>query len=145
METITNDIDIIYSRDIIERIKELKENFSICPHCREGLLEEESINTNKCPDCEQKLLESDEINELGALKNIVDQASGCEDFEHGEGLIHESFFTEYCEQLCEDIGDIPSNLPWYIESNIDWDGVADHIKQDYTEIDFDGVIYFIRD
>ena len=144
METITNDMDTIDSRDIIERIEELKEVFLICPHCREGLLEEESIETNKCPDCEQELLEGDEKDELETLRKIVDQASDCGDFKHGESLICESYFTEYCEQLCEDIGDIPANLPWYIESNIDWDGVAEDIKQDYMKIDFDGVSYFMR-
>ena len=119
METITNDMDTIDSRDIIERIEELESGLVM--------------------GC------GGDVEELKSLKSVFDQAENCGDFKYGEGLIRESHFVEYCEQLCEDIGDIPANLPWYIKSNIDWDGVADEIKQDYTEIDFDGVIYFIRD
>ena len=118
MESITNTQDIIDSRDIIERIEEVESGLVM--------------------GC------GGDVAELKTLKNIVDQASGCGDFVHGESLICESYFTEYCKQLCEDIEAIPADLPWYIASNIDWDGVAEDIKQDYTEIDFDGINYFMR-
>ena len=144
MEPITNTQDIIDSRDIIKRVDELEEAFDTCPHCGEGILAEESIKTNKCPDCEQELLEDGEKDELETLKSIVDQAEGYGDFEPGEGLIHEDYFTDYCQELCTDVRYLPADLPEFIENNIDWDGVAGEIRQDYTEIDFDGVSYFMR-
>ena len=119
METITNTQDIIDNRDIIERIEELEK------------LEKEYSSFS-------------EQGELEFLRAMVKQAEGCGDFECGEGLIHEDYFTKYCEESCEDIGDMPADLPWYIASNIDWDGVAGDIKQDYMEIDFDGATYFMR-
>jgi len=39
--------------------------------------------------------------------------------------------AEFAEQLCTDIGDIPSNLPSYIY--IDWERTASDIMMDYTE------------
>ena len=34
--------------------------------------------------------------------------------------------------------------PWYINDHIDWEGVAEEIKADYSEVDYDGEAYFIR-
>ena len=144
MEPITNTQNIIDSRDIIERIEELEGCFDTCPHCGEGQDEGIAKKTNKCPDCEQGLLEDSEIEELADLQDVVDQAEGYGDFDHGESLIHEFYFVEYCEELCCDIEDIPADLPWYIASNIDWDGVANELKADYVEIDFDGASYLMR-
>jgi hypothetical protein len=118
MEPITNDMDMIDSRDIINRVKEIDGN--ICN------------GDNSC------------IDEMESLSNVIDQAEDCGDFEYGEGLIHKDYFTEYCQELCEDIGDVPRNLPWYIENHINWKGVAREMKQDYMEINFDGVSYFMR-
>jgi len=120
MNTIDNTQDVIDSRDIIERVAEL----------------EQAVDG--------KFADNNEIDELETLTHIIDQADGYGEFEYGETLIHKSYFAEYCRELCEDVGDIPSGLPWYIENHIDWDGVAREIKQDYTEIDFDGVSYFMR-
>ena len=114
---ITNQDSFIDSRDVIERINELEDTHG---------------------DLDQL-----EKAELVALKGLADNAT-CDEWEDGEVLINENCFTEYCKELCEDMGDMPENLPWYIESNIDWDGVACDIKMDYTEVDFDGEVYFIR-
>lgn len=144
MEPITNTQDIIDSRDIIKRIEELEGFFDTCQHCGEGQDIELAEKTNKCSDCEQELLEDLEIEELADLQDVFNQAEGCGAFNHGESLIHESYFVEYCEELCCDIGDIPGDLPWYIASNIEWDGVANDIKADYMEINLGGASYFMR-
>ena len=114
---ITNQDDTIDSRDVIEKINKLEDAYD---------------------DLNQL-----EMAELVALKELADDAM-CDEWEYGEVLISENYFTEYCKELCEDIGDVPKDLPWYIESNIDWDGVARDIKIDYTAVDFDGEAYFIR-
>lgn len=59
-------------------------------------------------------------------------------------LISADYFTEYCEELCKEIGDFPKDLPWYIANHIDWDGVASDIKVDYNEVTLDGEDYLIR-
>ena len=114
---ITNQDKTIDNRDVIARIDELEDMYD---------------------DLDQL-----EMAELVALKKLTDDVT-CDAWENGEVLVNEIYFTEYCKELCEDIGDIPENLPWYIESNIDWDGVALDIEMDYTEVDFDGEAYFIR-
>jgi hypothetical protein len=118
MEPITNDMDIIDSRDIIKRVAEIDDN-----------LAEDDYS---------------EIDEFDALSSIIDQISDYGVFKYGESLIREDYFTEYCRESCEDTGDVPHNLPWYIENHLDWEGVAKELQQDYVEVDFDGVSYFTR-
>jgi hypothetical protein len=57
-------------------------------------------------------------------------------------LIHESYWVDYCEEMLKDIGELPQDIPWYIE--IDWEKTAGHIKVDYSECDFDGQTFYYR-
>ena len=119
-DEITNDEDVIDSREIIERIAYL-----------EGFEDED--------------LDEDEAEELKNLLALQNEAEGySDDWQYGSTLIRESYFVEYCKEMLQDIGDLPKDLPLYIESNIDWEGVAEDLKVDYTEVGFDGVSYFVR-
>ena len=136
---ITNNEDTLDSRDVIERIEALESELED--------LESEIDDTNIEIDQAKRDLadwKESNLNELEALKKLEDEASGSPDWIYGEILIRESYFAEYCEELCKDIGDIPKDLPWYIAGHIDWEGVAREIEMDYMEVDFDGVSYFIR-
>lgn len=111
---ITNSANMIDSRDVIARIDWL-----------EGTDDEE------------------ERAELAALKSLAEEASNyAADWEYGEILIRESYFTEYAAELLKDMGVLPNDLPWYVE--IDWETTAGHIQQDYTAVDFNGVTYYVR-
>ena len=126
MKPITNYDDVVDSRDVIARIEELE---------------------SEMEDLEGQELENwkeDYQDELDSLKALAEEAEGSPDWEYGETLIRDSYFTEYAEELCKDIGEIPKELPWYIANHIDWDGVASELKQDYMSVDFDGVEYWIR-
>jgi len=117
---ITNYEDVIDSRDVIERIDYLQ-------------------------TFEESELDESENEELKNLLSLQEEAEGySEDWKYGSTLIRDSYFVEYAEELVRDIGDLPQDLPSYIENNIDWEGVADAIKEDYTNVDFDGVEYWIR-
>lgn len=119
---ISNDEDILDSRDIDARIAEL----------------EEMQDDDDWKGSEEK-------EELENLCRLRDDLEGyCSDWKYGVTLIRDSYFREYAEELVKDIGDLPKDLPWYIESNIDWKGVADDVRQDYTSGDFDGVTYWAR-
>ena len=85
-----------------------------------------------------------EIEHYENVRDFCEELEGYGDFQHGETIIHEDYFTEYCEELCEDIGHVSRDLPWYIANHIDWDGVASEIKQDYIEVEFEGSSYFMR-
>jgi len=82
--------------------------------------------------------------EYKALKEFVKEARDyCEDWEHGETLIRESHFTEYAQDLADDIGAISRDLKWPYTC-IDWERAAKELKYDYTSADFDGVTYYFR-
>ena len=129
---ITNDIDVIDSRDIIERITELERN-----------TEDEIITLIDNEDWAAiDDIDNDELSELAELKKLASQCEGVGDWEYGELLIRRSYWIAYVEELLRDIGDLPANIPWYIE--IDWETTARNIEMDYTSVDFGDVEYLIR-
>ena len=118
---IDNTQDVIDSRDIIDRIEEL-----------EGI-EDQS---------------NEEAQELAILLKVQEQADGYSDWEYGETLIRESYFTDYIKELIDDCYELPkefnsSEWPWR-HMTIDYQAAADEAEYDYTRIDFDGVDYLIR-
>ena len=80
--------------------------------------------------------EQTELTELEAMESEIPE------WRHGETLIPEDEFVDYCEELCKDIGDVPREIPWYIE--IDWDKTAENIRQDYSEVEYQGTTYLYR-
>lgn len=133
---ISNNDDVIDSREVIERIEELqdeRENLEFMDD-EEKTLEERQAEWD----------ESEEGEELKHLKALQDELEDyCPDWRFGVTLIRESYFTEYCKDLVKEIDALPS-LPQYIESNINWDGVAEYLQADYTSGEFDDVTYWAR-
>lgn len=127
---ISNSDDIIDSRDVIARIEEL-----------ETLkLDWEAAKEQKTFDVEFSEEDADELKVLLALQ---EEAKGyAPDWRHGATLIRDSYFVDYCEELLKDIGDLPKDIPGYIE--IDWKKTADNIKVDYTSVEFGDVTYWVR-
>ena len=85
----------------------------------------------------------DELKEIEEINDLEDEINNGE-FEFGTTLIDEDDFEEYCEDLVSDIGDLPKDLPSYISNNIDWSGIADDLRQDYSEVEFRGTTYLYR-
>ena len=155
---ISNSDDVIDSRDIIARIDELQAERDALSDARDEAketlddfsdaidMEEREAQQEKLSDAETALTdwdESDEGRELKALTALQEEAEGyASDWRWGAALIAEHYFPDYCQELCEDIGDLPKDLPHYIV--IDWERTAENIKADYTEVDFDGTTYLIR-
>jgi hypothetical protein len=152
--SISNNDDVIDSRDVIARIEELERSLDTweCPSCGNEVeydfdKEEETGHTDECEYDEGTTfgLDESEWEELKSLKKLAGEAEGyASDWRYGETLIRDSYFEECAEELVKDIGDLPKDLPSYIENNIDWKGVAEDIQQDYTSVEFDGVTYWIR-
>jgi len=156
---ISSSDDIIDSRDIIARIEELQDLRADLESTSEDAAENLKTNEgNKDADigeleealetAKQVLKDWDEDEEGRELKSLLDLADECEgyvdDWKYGAALIRESYFTEYAEQLAEDIGDYNSRDVKWPYTCIDWEKAADELKADYTTVDFDGVIYFVR-
>lgn len=125
METkeISNSEEIIDSRDVIARIEEL-----------ESELEDfEGDEDDK----------EDMTDELKVLKALEEAASCSPDWPYGEILINDGYFEEWAEDFARDIGAISFDVQWPL-TYIDWDAAAHALRQDYIEVDFDGVVYQIR-
>lgn len=116
---ISNTEDILDTRDILER-----------------------INWLETDETELDELETEELEALRKLIEEVRQYSG-EEPEYGAGLIRDTYFTEYAQELAEDIGAISKDLQWPL-MHIDWEAAADALKMDYSPVDFDGVEYWVR-
>jgi Antirestriction protein (ArdA) len=128
MRTIWKFEDIIDSREVIERIKELRD-----------LLPETVLDVMPGTNDELATIQ----NELSIFEKLAEQGeSYAADWDHGVALIRDSYFTDYAREFLEDCGDIPRNIPHYIA--IDWEATARNIQVDYTPIDFDGVTYWVR-
>lgn len=84
-----------------------------------------------------------EIREVKEINDLEDEISSG-GWDYGLQLIDEDDFQDYCEELVLDIGDLPKDLPSYISNNIDWEGVAEDLKVDYSEVTFRGTTYLYR-
>lgn len=135
---------VIDSRDIISRIEELQEEREALEFDEDQEFESESAKraAEFCTDLD--LTEWDRINgaELAELLALQDECEGYSDWRHGETLIRHDCWEEYVKELLEDCGDIPENLPHYIE--IDWETTAENIAQDYSVVSFGNTDYYIR-
>jgi chromosome segregation ATPase len=86
----------------------------------------DDLNKKHLELCEQIDTDLDEV--LYALRNDI--------------VVCESDFTEYCQEMLQECGDLPKDLPWYIA--IDWQQTADNMRQDYTSLTFNGTEYLYR-
>lgn len=127
--------DIIDTRDLHERYNELQEKIQ---EAEQVAMEDGDI----IPD-PVVILTDDEYSEWIDLEVMSDNIS---DFWHGETLVNEDYFTEYAEQLAEDLGYTGRNVEgqsWPF-CHIDWDAAADALLQDYTEFQWQGETYQAR-
>jgi len=58
-------------------------------------------------------------------------------------LIDSDHLTGYIREDVEGSGAL-EGVPQYIRDNIDWDGVAEDLRSDYSSYTLDGVYYYIR-
>ena len=84
-------------------------------------------------------LDEGEREELATLRDLFTEVEGSDG-----PLIRETYFETYARDMVIDCGYLPENLPDFISSNINWEGVADDLLVDYSESDFDGVTYLYR-
>lgn len=60
----------------------------------------------------------------------------------GPTMIREPHWENYVEEYLKELGYLPRDLAWFIE--IDWSATAENVRQDYTDVELDGVTYYIR-
>ena len=106
--------DILDSRDLLDELKTLDEEDSY---------------------------DKERIEMIDDLKEEV----GKDNFEMGVTFIRENYWVQYCEDLAYDCGYMDrqdDNNP--LHYHIDWQGWADAVEMDYSQIDFDGDTYYWR-
>lgn len=138
-------MNVLDTRDLIEKREELKEkifnDFLECfPQYEDMtdsyddiLMEEEEIQ-------DWKEGWSEEIEHIEEIDSIEEEIGS--EFDYGTTLIHEYDMEEYVKDLLEELGYIPKDFPSWIE--IDWSATADNVKQDYSEVTYQGTEYFYR-
>lgn len=137
-DSITNDADVIDSRDIIARIEALTDERD---NCLTDLGDDASREQRAAVWATDY---PDDAAELAALESLAEEAEGyAADWKYGETLIRDSYFQAYAQELAEDIGAVPSDAAWPAYC-IDWEQAARDLRMDYTAVDFDGVTYWVR-
>lgn len=118
-DEITNNDDILDSRDVIARIEYLRE----------------LVQTEEATD--------EDIDELATLDELARQGEDVADWPDGLTLIRDSYFEDYAQEFAEDIGAINADASWP-NNCIDWEQAARELQVDYTSLDFNGVTYWAR-
>lgn len=135
--TISNSDDIIDSRDVIERIEELRGELEAYHDAQETTLSFEYAlqDAANFPD------HGEEYDELRALEKLQEEAEDYSpDWKYGAQLIRYDYFEQAMDDMVADCYELPKDLPFWMTITYDYDA----LKQDYTEVDFGGVSYFVR-
>ena len=138
----TNDDDIIDSRDVIARIEDLEDALRDLEDAADDAADDSARAAEILAEIDAWKAGEDgqELNALQAL--AAEAADYADDWQHGATLISLEYWPTYAQELVEDIGDLPRNIPSYIV--IDWEATAGNLQADYTEVDFDGATYLVR-
>lgn len=123
--------DIIDTRDLHDRYNELQEKIQEA--------ESEAEESGDIIPHVSVILDEDELSDWNDLEYMEDYIS---DFWHGETLVNDDYFTDYAQELAEDLG-LMGNTDWPY-THIDWDAAADKLRVDYTEFEWQGETYLAR-
>ena len=88
----------------------------------------------------------DERQELAELESLLAELKGYGGDEQWEGdwyplgLIRDDKFPEAMDELLQDIGDLPKDLPCYLKITVDYDA----LRMDYSSVEFGGDTYWYR-
>lgn len=122
--------DVIATADIIARIEELR-------------ADENGI------DNPERYSSPEVAEELAILESIMSELATCGGGdEKWEGqwypgyLVDDYHFPSYVQEMLEDCGTVPKDLPYWVE--IDWDATARNVRMDYTEVTVNGRTYWTR-
>lgn len=130
--------DVIDSRDVIERIQELKDSRPLELPNKPSAEDWSKLSTDELEAYSEE--DEEELEKLIALES---EAQGYSDWTHGEALIADSFFEDHTRELAEDIGALEHCDKWPATC-IDWEKAASELKQDYSSVEYGETTYWIR-
>lgn len=145
--------DIIDIRDVIARVEELREEkhdlidaVTEAYHAREIDPSDDNVETHQDAMKEEGEWREENSEELETLEALLSSLCGYGGDEQWEGdwypvtLIKESHFEESMDDLLEGGGFVPKDLPFFLKITVDYDA----LKQDYSEVEFEGFSYYYR-
>jgi hypothetical protein len=144
-KTIDNTDDIIDVRDITDRVDELQ---AVENNLREEF-DADPLNAGVDFDNwkrNQSEYTSDDADELAALSAILYELQGnggdhqWDSAWYPATLIRDSYFETYMDEMLEDCGDLPKDLPSYLSITVNYRA----LQMDYTSTEIDGVTYWYR-
>ncbi len=150
-DSIDTNADILDVRDVIARFEELeteREDLNLALH---GDGDTTGELTAISADASTALNDwdlSDEGIEHRNLIGLLSDLKGYGGDEQWRGdwypitLIARSYFVDYCRELVSNIGDMPREIPSYLE--IDWTATARNLEVDYSTVDFGGNEFLYR-
>lgn len=118
----------------------------------EGVKEEVKLE-DAVTDAEQALEDAnkdlkewltDNAEEFETLSSAMEELDGYRGLRDGITLISEDHFTDYAQELAEDLGYINRNVSWPYTC-IDWEQAAEELKADYSTVELDGNTFYLRD
>ena len=136
---------IIDSRDLANRLEELESLRDTLEELRAERKELGEItleNGDEASELDRRVddaLDAFGDDEQQELKDLENAESEIPEWQHGNALIPRDGWIQYVKDMLEDCGDIPKNLPPYIE--IDWYKTSSNIEADYSKIEIQGTTY----
>jgi len=115
--------DFMDSRDIDYRIEELQD-----------------LEASEDAD---EFADSSDAAELVDLVDFKEKVSS-DEWPHGITFIADDAFEDYAREFVEETLGLPNNTNWdrFPFNNMDWEGVASDLQQDYSSEDLDGTTYW---
>lgn len=142
MNTFTGTQDVIDSRDILERIEELTNDFLCGVESGELGLDDFDMTFSDWLSGGLDYDDAVEVFELIRFREEYDGQFG-DYFTDGVTFVHEDYFTEFAKDSIEDMGYVvPNEMPAWIV--IDWEATAENFREYYTEVEFLGQTYWAR-
>jgi hypothetical protein len=167
MERIYSTNKVVDSRDVIKRLRDLEDEredlVDEIAEANQDLVDHDVARDPNAPDdpddaqarkaisdrleqYQTDLTDWDGLNgeELAGLRKLNEEGEALTgEWTHGVSLINRTYWIEYVQELLTDIGDLPAKIPHYIA--IDWDKTADNIEANYSELEWDGETFLVRD
>lgn len=142
MAELDNTADILDIRDLIEEIERLESEISE----RESEIEALPVDEDDSPEQEQVQELRDELGPIAAFVEQFKSYGGDHEWRgawYPVTMIRDSYFTDYAQELAEDIGAINPDERWP-NNCIDWDRAARELQMDYTSGAYGDVTYWAR-
>ena len=128
---------------LVEAIEEAKVNLKEVEDNEDSTVEEKQSARDALERAEDDLEEFKDGDYTTLKEFCKDLENSISDYLHGETLIKESYFTEYAQDLAEDLGYTSRDVHWPY-THIDWEAAAEDLKQDYTSFEVGGYTYYAR-